>query len=129
MSTLLTIDDLNQTGWNPPVSWFVSRVCWREVGRRLVSNPEVLQVSRQFIRDSLESGDYQCSPKYLRDWSRILDQGLDSVVQVLTSPDDGESQVLRSCTPLPIRRLLPPHVREEILVRVRKEVEKIETKK
>ena len=123
MSQLLTTEDLNHPGWVPPVSWFVSRVCWREVGRRLSQNPDVIEQSKKHLDSQLVSGDYSCSPVYLRRWKELLDGGLSPVLEVLNSPDDNQSQVLRSCTPMPIRRLLPPEERDVILSKVKEEME------
>ena len=125
MSKLLTNDDLNHTGWIPPVSWFVSRVCWREVGNRLRSHPEVIEQSRQYVDQVLEDGSHHCSPNYLRDWKEILEGGISSVEKVLMSPDDGKNQVLKTCSPMPLKRLLSPEERNQIHSRVKQEVKEL----
>lgn len=121
----LTNDDLPKTSWRPPVSWFVSRVLWREVGRRLPLHPELIEHSQKHLETVLVSGDYTCSPRYIRQWQELLGRGLDSVVDVLTSPDDDLSQVLRSCTPKPIRSLLDPNEVQEIRDGVMREVKQL----
>ena len=108
----LTPDDLPKTSWHPPVSWFVSRVCWREIGRRLHHHPELIEQSRRHLDGVLRSGDYSCSPRYIQQWQDLLSRGIQPVIQVLMSPDDDVSQVLRSCTPRPIRGLLSPEERD-----------------
>lgn len=126
MNTLLTREDLGQTGWNPPLSWFVSRVCWREVGRILPMHPEVLEETSRYLDRVLVDGDHSCSPHYIRQWQVLVDKGLSSVVEVLVSPDDNVSQVMRSCCPLPIRRLLSQEKREEIVNGVKRELRSLE---
>ena len=118
----LTSDDLTTTDWNPPVSWFVSRVFWREVGSRLKNNPEVVEQSKDYVDLVLKSGEFSCSRIYLEQWKKILDEGLENVVSVLCSVDDDRSQVLRSCSPLPLLKVLSEQEREALREGVRKEV-------
>lgn len=122
---LLTQLDLNHDGWTPPVSWFVSRVYWREVGLRLPGHPEILEESKQYIQSLLDSGKFSCSRRYIERWQEILQQGMGSVIQVLTSPDDGEDQVLRSCYPIPLSTLISDDEMVEITDQVKHEVKLI----
>lgn len=122
MNHLLTNDDLNHPGWTPPFSWYLSRVCWREVARRLGDHPEVIEQSKQHIEEQLHSKDHICSPVYLHRWQEVLTGGMTSVIEVLSSPDDDRSQALRSCAPMPIRRILPPTVRDAIFTQVKQEM-------
>lgn len=125
MSKLLTNDDLCYSGWTPPVSWFVSRVCWREVGNRLRSHPEVIEQSRQYVDQVLEDGSHHCSSNYMHDWKEILKGGVSSVERVLLSTDDGKNQVLKTCSPMPLKRLLSPEERDQIHSKVRQEVQEL----
>lgn len=123
MDTLLTHEDMDRKTWTPPVSWYVSRACWREIGRRLKSHPELISASRQHIQEMIDSGDMPCSPVYLYRWMELLESGMDPVIRVLTSPGDEEEQVLRSCTPRPIRLLLTPSERGDIHLKVKRELQ------
>lgn len=124
MSKLLTNEDWMHPHWNPPVSWFVSRVLCREISNRLPDHPEAIDQSINYLREMLHTGDSHCSPRYLRQWLTVLDGGVGRVQEVLTSPDDDQSQVLRSCLPRPLGVLLSPIEVEEIRMRVSKETRK-----
>lgn len=106
MRALLTPADHPLGTWFPPVSWFVSRVYWREVGRRLPLHPELLSDASVYLTHALETGEHACSRKYVKRWCELLSEGMPAVVRVLTSPGDGEEQVLRSCAPLPFMSLV-----------------------
>lgn len=122
MVSLLTPADCSTGTWLPPVSWFQSRVFWREIGRRLSNHPEVLAVARTYLVSALETGEYACSPKYLRRWQELIEQGTAAVVEVLTSPDDSEGQVLRSCSPAPFLSLISEQERNRLFDLVKWEV-------
>ena len=122
MYRYLTSDDLTTKGWNPPVSWFVSRVFWREVGSRLRNHPELVEQSKDYVGRVLESGEFSCSRIYLERWRKILDEGLERVISVLCSVDDDHSQVLRSCSPLPLLGIVSDQEKETLREDVRKEV-------
>lgn len=128
MESLLTADDFNHPGWTPPTSWFLSRAFGRELGHLLPENPQVLDQSKEYIDDALKTGKYSCSPKYLREWRELLDRGMPEVVAVLVSPDDNASQVLRSCAPPPIRRLMSQERRAEIINQVGRELRELRDK-
>ncbi len=122
MYRYLTPDDRSAKDWEPPVSWFVSRVLWREVATRLEDQPELLEQSRHYIERALETGQFSCSRVYVERWQEILEGGLESVKAVLCSNDDDRSQVLRSCSPFPLLKALSQHERDDLRQRVRNEV-------
>lgn len=105
--------------WSPPVSWFQSRAYWREVGRRLPHHPELLGAAEDYLTNTMQTGEHACSRKYLQRWQEVLHQGTEAVVAVLTSPDDEEGQVLRSCSPLPFMSLISDEERDRLYDQVR----------
>lgn len=122
MASLLTPADCSTGTWLPPVSWFQSRVLWREVGRRLSHHPEVLVTARTYLVSALETGEHACSPQYLHRWQELIEQGTAAVVGVLTSTDDNEGQVLRSCSPAPFLALISEQERNRLFDQVKWEV-------
>lgn len=122
MRPLLTPADCSTGTWLPPVSWYQSRVLWREVGRRLSHHPEVLATARTYLEIALETGEHACSPQYLHRWRELIEQGIAAVVEVLTSVDDNEGQVLRSCSPAPFLSLISEQERNRLFDLVKWEV-------
>lgn len=114
MYRYLTPEDIPHTKWRPPFSWFFLRVCSREMGRRILTQPSILELSKEHLKDLLRNHSYHCSERYIHRWLDILEQGVDAVAHVLCSPDDNESQVLRSVMPIPLYELLSPDERDEI---------------
>lgn len=123
MERLLSTSDFLHQDWSPPLSWFQSRVYWREIGKRLPEHPEILKNSQEYVESVLQSGNHSCSKEYLQTWKGLLEQGMSSVLSVLLSPDDENSQVLRSCSPLPLMGLISDEERLRLYEQVKEEIQ------
>ncbi|AMU75790.1 hypothetical protein [Mycobacteroides abscessus] len=65
---------------------------------KLLRDPDrVLEIARRNVEDDLEIGDVH-SEKYIREWERLLNQDIPSLINAMLDPSD-LGITLRSCTP------------------------------